>query len=145
MRKFVVLPVLAVLAVLAIPSAASAACHTDTSSGSVRSNVSCHITNVVMEKATRHIGQGQTKFRVYARGVWHCFTTRVAGHNTLGCERREGIVIVVLSSDYMGRDYDCSDFNSWKQAQRFFKHHHPRQDPYRLDADHDGIACESLR
>jgi DNA polymerase III delta prime subunit len=43
-------------------------------------------------------------------------------------------------------DKDCSDFSSWRQAQRFFKNHGgPRRDPHRLDADHDGIACESLR
>jgi Excalibur calcium-binding domain len=42
------------------------------------------------------------------------------------------------------RDFDCSDFHSHKQAQKFFKKHHPKQDPYGLDADNDGVACESL-
>jgi excalibur calcium-binding domain-containing protein len=42
------------------------------------------------------------------------------------------------------RDRDCSDFSTHAQAQRFFKKHHPNRDPHRLDADHDGIACESL-
>lgn len=43
-------------------------------------------------------------------------------------------------------DKDCSDFSTWQQAQRFYKNHGgPRYDPHRLDADHDGIACESLR
>lgn len=42
------------------------------------------------------------------------------------------------------RDRDCSDFKTHRQAQRFFKHHHPKRDPHRLDGDHDGIACESL-
>jgi len=43
-------------------------------------------------------------------------------------------------------DKDCSDFSTWKQAQRFYKNHGgPQRDPHRLDADHDGIACESLR
>lgn len=43
-------------------------------------------------------------------------------------------------------DKDCSDFNSWAQAQHYFKKHGgPRHDPSRLDADHDGIACEDLR
>ena len=42
------------------------------------------------------------------------------------------------------RDRDCSDFKTHAQAQRFFKKHHPRRDPHHLDADHDGIACESL-
>jgi hypothetical protein len=40
-------------------------------------------------------------------------------------------------------DKDCSDFPSQKAAQIFFlKHGGPRYDPDRLDADHDGIACE---
>jgi hypothetical protein len=38
---------------------------------------------------------------------------------------------------------DCSDFPTQRSAQKWFKHHHPRQDPSGLDADHDGIACES--
>lgn len=42
------------------------------------------------------------------------------------------------------RDYDCSDFATHRQAQRFFKHHNPRRDPFRLDGDNDGIACEDL-
>ena len=42
------------------------------------------------------------------------------------------------------RDKDCADFSSQKAAQIFFlKHGGPRYDPDRLDADHDGIACES--
>ncbi len=43
-------------------------------------------------------------------------------------------------------DKDCADFNTWRQAQNFYKKHGgPRYDPHRLDADRDGIACESLR
>ena len=43
-------------------------------------------------------------------------------------------------------DKDCADFHSWRQAQHFYKKHGgPRYDPHRLDADHDGIACEDLR
>ncbi len=43
-------------------------------------------------------------------------------------------------------DKDCSDFSSWKQAQLFYERHGgPKKDPHRLDADRDGIACESLR
>ena len=42
-------------------------------------------------------------------------------------------------------DKDCSDFSSQREAQRFFKAHGgPRSDPDRLDADHNGVACESL-
>lgn len=40
-------------------------------------------------------------------------------------------------------DKDCGDFGSWRAAQHYFhKHGGPRHDPSRLDADHDGIACE---
>lgn len=43
-------------------------------------------------------------------------------------------------------DKDCSDFDTWRQAQKFYKKHGgPERDPHRLDADRDGIACESLR
>jgi len=41
-------------------------------------------------------------------------------------------------------DKDCGDFKSRRQAQRFFKKNGgPRDDPHRLDADHDGKACET--
>lgn len=43
-------------------------------------------------------------------------------------------------------DKDCSDFSSWRAAQKFYKRHGgPQRDPHRLDGDDDGIACESLR
>jgi hypothetical protein len=43
-------------------------------------------------------------------------------------------------------DKDCSDFKTWREAQKFYKRHGgPQRDPHRLDADDDGIACESLR
>jgi hypothetical protein len=43
------------------------------------------------------------------------------------------------------RDYDCADFATHKQAQKFFKRHGgPQRDPYRLDGDDDGRACEDL-
>lgn len=41
-------------------------------------------------------------------------------------------------------DRDCSDFKTQRQAQRFYEKHNPSRDPHRLDADHDGIACEAL-
>jgi hypothetical protein len=43
-------------------------------------------------------------------------------------------------------DKDCSDFKTWKEAQKFYKRHGgPQRDPHRLDGDDDGIACEALR
>jgi len=41
-------------------------------------------------------------------------------------------------------DKDCSDFRTWREAQRFYENAGPG-DPHRLDADNDGIACEALR
>ena len=41
-------------------------------------------------------------------------------------------------------DKDCSDFPTQAAAQKFYKKNGgPQKDPHRLDADHDGIACES--
>ena len=41
------------------------------------------------------------------------------------------------------RDYNCSDFRTQAEAQRMLDAY--PGDPFRLDGDHDGIACESLR
>jgi hypothetical protein len=41
-------------------------------------------------------------------------------------------------------DKNCSSFDNQKQAQKFFKKNDPKQDPHYLDADGDGIACETL-
>ena len=52
------------------------------------------------------------------------------------------IVLPTAASAHRG-DMDCANFSSQRSAQIFFlKHGGPRYDPDRLDADHDGIACE---
>lgn len=60
-----------------------------------------------------------------------------------------GVVAVALAvpaAPATAADKDCSDFRSWRAAQNFYKKKGgPRYDPHRLDADRDGIACESLR
>lgn len=43
-----------------------------------------------------------------------------------------------------GGDVNCSDFDTQAEAQAFFDANNPSQDPHGLDADGDGIACESL-
>ena len=60
-----------------------------------------------------------------------------------------GIVALVIlffaiaPSPASASDKDCSDFATQRAAQIFFlKHGGPRYDPDRLDADHDGVACE---
>jgi hypothetical protein len=44
-----------------------------------------------------------------------------------------------------GGDADCADFPTQAAAQHYFVDHGgPSSDPSGLDADHDGVACESL-
>lgn len=52
------------------------------------------------------------------------------------------VLLVPPASAFVDRD--CADFRTQKQAQRFYKKHHPNRDPHRLDADRDGRACEDL-
>ena len=65
---------------------------------------------------------------------------------------RRGIALLVavagltLAAPAGAADKDCSDFDTWRQAQNFYKKKGgPQKDPHRLDADRDGIACEDLR
>ena len=54
-------------------------------------------------------------------------------------------VALLASSATAFVDKDCSDFPTQRKAQKFFKKHGgPKRDRHGLDADHDGIACESL-
>jgi hypothetical protein len=51
--------------------------------------------------------------------------------------------LLLLPASASAADKDCADFKSQRAAQFFFlKHGGPRQDPDRLDADDDGVACE---
>lgn len=64
----------------------------------------------------------------------------------LGVIAAAALTFSVLAAPASAGDRDCSDFSSWRAAQKFYKRHGgPQRDPHRLDADHDGIACESLR
>lgn len=47
--------------------------------------------------------------------------------------------------DPFGEDRNCGDFNAHVDAQAFFEAAGgPDEDPHRLDADSDGVVCESL-
>lgn len=47
--------------------------------------------------------------------------------------------------DPFGPDRDCGDFDTWVQAQDFYKAAGgPDEDRHRLDRNRDGVACESL-
>lgn len=53
------------------------------------------------------------------------------------------VIVLPTAASAQRRDMDCADFRSQRSAQTYFlKHGGPRLDPDRLDADHDGIACE---
>jgi endonuclease YncB( thermonuclease family) len=47
---------------------------------------------------------------------------------------------LLLAAPAHAVDYDCSDFDNQAQAQKYLT----AGDPHRLDADDDGIACDSL-
>ena len=60
------------------------------------------------------------------------------------------LVLVVLLLLLLGackpfRDKDCGDFLTWRAAKTFYvSEGGPNKDRHNLDADRDGIACESL-
>lgn len=52
---------------------------------------------------------------------------------------------VALGGPATAADKDCADFDTQKQAQIFFlEQGGPEYDPHRLDADGDGVVCETL-
>jgi len=56
------------------------------------------------------------------------------------------LTLGIAAQPVTAADKDCSDFPTWRAAQKFYKRHGgPRRDPHRLDGDDDGIACEALR
>jgi micrococcal nuclease len=49
------------------------------------------------------------------------------------------------STSSLAGDRDCADFSTQAEAQRYFEAEGgPQSDPDYLDADHDGVACETL-
>ena len=49
----------------------------------------------------------------------------------------------IAAADTADRDYDCNDFATREDAQAFYEAvGGPFYDPYNLDDDDDGIACE---
>jgi len=63
-----------------------------------------------------------------------------AGSQPYHCHRPQ----VVRAPTGGAGDRNCSDFRTWREAQEFYLAAGP-SDPHRLDADKDGIACESLK
>ena len=53
--------------------------------------------------------------------------------------------VPALRFDPRGPDRDCGDFRTQREAQAFFiAAGGPSKDPHGLDANKDGVACESL-
>lgn len=50
------------------------------------------------------------------------------------------VALSALPSTAAARDYDCADFNNQAEAEEYLL----PGDPYNLDGDGDGIACEDL-
>ena len=67
-----------------------------------------------------------------------------AGSQPYHCHRSQSSTPSTTGSNNRSGDQDCSDFRTWREAQRFYENAGPG-DPHRLDADNDGIACEALR
>jgi hypothetical protein len=72
------------------------------------------------------------------------------GLSTLGTLAAAAVILggvalgLVVASGARATDYDCADFSSQAAAQSFYLGHGgPASDPYHLDADGDGVACES--
>jgi endonuclease YncB( thermonuclease family) len=56
-----------------------------------------------------------------------------------------GFLLVMTPSAAQAADKDCGDFATQAEAQQFFLNAGgPQSDPHRLDAEGDGVACESL-
>lgn len=70
---------------------------------------------------------------------------RVSAHGVL-IALLASLVVTLTGPVAEAADRDCGDFGSQRSAQLFFlRHGGPGRDPHRLDADHDGIACETNR
>jgi hypothetical protein len=54
--------------------------------------------------------------------------------------------LTVIHETAAFRDRDCADFSTQRRAQRWFNRHggSATHDPWNLDADNDGIACQNL-
>jgi hypothetical protein len=85
----------------------------------------------------------RSRWRTLEAGQWATvivLAAVLAGHQMLGTDRTSD---ASPASKVFEPDKDCADFITHAEAQTFFEMHRPG-DPYHLDADGDGIACERL-
>jgi len=71
-----------------------------------------------------------------------------AGSKPYHCHRSQKTVekkaLTNKPSNTQFEDMNCSDFDSWIDAQIFYLNS-GKGDPHRLDGDNDGVACEALK
>ena len=74
------------------------------------------------------------------RGLMHCRKMPILAANEFACPTD-----IQRRTARYGPDRDCGDFRTHAEAQAFFiAAGGPGTDRHRLDADRDGIACETL-
>ncbi len=101
--------------------------------------------------------QGTVVVTATEDGSYTVTTERDDVPRTVPSENVEGVIVPPIEPtpitpdasellyDPFGEDRNCSDFSSQAEAQAFYEAAGgPEQDPHRLDADSDGVACESL-
>lgn len=79
-----------------------------------------------------------------SKGLWgSCNTPNTVTQTTSTSTQTSGYS--QTAGSYFGGDKDCGDFSTHAEAQSFFiSQGGPGSDPHKLDADHDGEACETL-
>lgn len=77
------------------------------------------------------------------RGIEHCSSKPYGQASVSAFGQKIYARTTRKNSSVSGQDFDCSDFSTGAEAQRFFlAAGGPRIDPNDLDRDGDGLACE---
>lgn len=77
------------------------------------------------------------------KGLWSSCNTPTSSSASSTSTKTSGSS--QTTGSYSGGDKDCGDFSTHAEAQSFFiSQGGPGSDPHKLDADHDGEACETL-
>ncbi len=88
--------------------------------------------------------EAQAFFVSYSGSDSHLYRLDMDG-NGIPCQSLIGAPAPLTPTLTPLQDLDCSDFDSWSEAQDFFEEQDaPDSDPHNLDRDGDGIACQSL-
>lgn len=86
---------------------------------------------------------GYVVFRSYQIHNLRKGLEKVEQHSQVAPSPTLPIVVATDSRSKIG-DKNCSDFNTYQEAQDFFLQEGPN-DPHNLDKDGDGEACEGLK